>query len=321
MKKLLLASTALVGFAGAAAAEVSLSGYAEIGVRGGSGDFGTVTAIETQFHNDVVINFNFSGSTDNGLDFGGKVQLDDSNGSNPNGTPAFDDEAFFVSGTFGRVTLGETDGAFDWALSEIYSGTSLNDDHSTHAGAYWFTGLDGSYDNQIARYEYSFGDFGVAVSAENDDSGVGDAVWGLGGKWAGTFSGVDAAAGIAVQDNGTNTVWGLSGSVVMQQGFSLSAGYADLDGTAFHTSNGYTTVPLSDSWWGLGAAYTTGALTVGANYGAFDTDMGTVDGWGLVANYDLGGGAVAMAGYGSGDAASWNGGGKDTWSVGLGLSF
>jgi outer membrane protein OmpU len=313
MKKILLASTALVGFAGAAAADVSLSGYAEMGVAGGD-------LIETQFHNDVVINFNFSGSTDNGVEFGGRVQLDDTNGGGTiNGTPGFDDEAFWVSGAFGKVTLGETDGAFDWALSEIYTGTSLADDHSTHAGAYWFTGLDGVYDNQIVRYEYSFGDFGVAVSAEMDDTAVGDTNWALGGKWAGNMGGADIGVGLAVQDNGMNTLWGLSASAAMSNGFSANIGFADLDGTSDTVGNG---VP-SDTWWGLGVAYTTGALTVGANYGEYQAVAGSnPSGFGLVANYDLGGGAVAMAGYGSSDnGVAGNGAGDNTWTLGVGLSF
>ena len=332
MKKILLASTALVGFAGAAAAEVSLTGYAEMGIFGGDD-------VETQFHNDVVINFNFSGSTDNGLEFGGKVQLDDTNGSDAiNGAPGYDDEAFWVSGAFGKVTLGETDGAFDWALSEIYTGTSLFDDHSTHAGAYWFTGLDGNYDNQIVRYEYSFGAFGVAISAEMDDDintgTAGDGVtadtsWALGGKWADNVSGVDVGLGVGVQDNGTNTVWGLSASAGFSNGFSAALGYADLDGVVSHSNTTAGVTALADDWWGLGVAYTTGDLTVGANYGSYDTDLGDFSGFGLVANYNLGGGAVLMAGYGSSDVpaaasgaiGSFNGNGEDTFSLGIGLSF
>jgi len=65
---------------------------------------------------------------------------------------------------------------------------------------------------------------------------------------------------------------------------------------------------------------------VQANYGAYDIGALTIDGWGLVANYDLGGGAVVMAGYGTGDVAAGNEigglyGSEDTFSVGLGLSF
>lgn len=326
MKKLLLASTALVGFAGAAAAaEIKLSGYAEIGIAGGD-------AIETQFHNDWQVNFNFSGTMDNGVEFGGKVQIEENNSPfSINGTPRIDDEAFWVSGTFGKITLGETDGAFDWALSEIYSGTGLQDDHSTHAGAYWYTGLDGTYDDQIMRYEYSFGDFGVALSAEMDDTGVGDTNFGIGGKWSGQMGGMDVGVGVGYQDNGVNSVWGLSGSAAFASGFSVALGYADLDGTSDAVGNGIAV----DSWWGIGVAYTPAtmsALTVGVNYGEYDATNAADDnpsGWGIVANYDLGGGAVAMASYGSSSGTSaggvaygaGNGNGEDTFSLGLGLSF
>ena len=334
MKKILLASTALVGFAGAAAAEISLSGYAEIGISGGSGPAGAVD-YTTQFHNDWQVNFNFSGSTDSGLEFGGKVQIEESNSpSSINGPLTSDDEAFWVSGAFGKVTLGETDGAFDWALSEIYTGTSLTDDHSTHAGAYWFTGLDGAYDNQIMRYEYSFGDFGVALSAEMDDDinvapagdGVtGDTNFAIGAKWAGSMQGVDVGVGLGYQDNGVNSVWGLSGSAAFAMGVSIAVGYADLDGTAnpVATANG----PV-DSWWGVGVAYTPATMsahTLGVNYGEYEASTAGAanpSGWGLVANYDLGGGAVAMVGYGSSDnGVSGNGKGDETFSAGLGLSF
>lgn len=320
MKKILLATTAIVGFAGAAsAAEIRLSGYAEMGIFDGD-----APDLDAQFHTDWQVNFNFSGETDGGLTFGGRAQIEENNSpAQVNGTPRIDDENFFVSGAFGRVTLGETDGAFDWALSEIYAGTSLQDDHSTHAGAYWYTGLDGIYDNQIARYEYSFGDFAAAVSAELDDSAADqDVNWAVGGKWSSNISGFDVAAAVAYQDNNVNELWGVSGSVAMSNGFSVSAGYADLDGINDGVGNG---IPV-DSWYGVGVAYTTGPITVAANYGRYDAVAGSdPKGWGVVANYDLGGGMVAMAGYGDssggGGAGAGNGNGQETWSVGLGMSF
>lgn len=328
MKKILLASTALVGFAGAAAAEVSLSAYAELGVLGGDTDTATVGTGETQFHTDIDVTFSMTGASDNGLEFGASIEIDDDtfpSSTNSNGVPEFDNTTVWVSGSFGRITLGETDGALDWAVSEIFTGTSINDDHSTHAGAYWNTGLDGRYDNQVLRYEYSFGDFAAGVSAEIDDTGVEDPSIGIGGKWAGNLGGADVSAGIGFQDNGTNSVWALSAGAAMANGFSVNVGYADLDGTVFHSST-VGAIGAVDSWWGIGAAYTTGALTVGINYGEFDVASGDdASGWGLVANYDLGGGAVAMFGYGSSDCtvscSSWNGQGESTWSAGLGLSF
>lgn len=348
MKKILLASTALVGFAGAAAAEISLSGFAEIGIFGGSGpNANSATAeTETQFHSDWQVDFRFSNTTDGGVEFGGRVQIEETNGADAiNGGLRIDEESFWVSGAFGKVTLGETDGAFDWALSEIYSGSSLQDDHTTHAGAYWNTGLDGAYDDQIMRYEYSFGDFAVAISAEMDDdqnTGPGttfdgitdDASFGIGGKWSGNLSGVDVGAGVAYQDNGTNSVWGLSGSAAFSNGIVVAVGYADLDGT-IDPVTGDGVNPAVDSWWGIDLSYTPptmSALTIGVNYGEYEASSsldGNPSGWGIVANYDLGGGAVAMAGYAASDGAdrtgaeygSGNGNGTETFSVGLGLSF
>lgn len=348
MKKLLLATTAIVSVAGvASAAEIKLSGYAEIGI-----DDGDAPGFDTQFHNDFQVDFNFSGETDGGLTFGGSFQLEDNEDSanfgstQINGTPRIDEEHFYVSGAFGQVTLGETEGAMEWALGYIYSGTSLSDDHSTHAGAYWNTGLDGSYDDQIARYEYSFGDFSVAGSLELDDNNSvaqgssptanGDPVYGIGAKWGGTISGVDVAAAVAYQDNSTFQIWGVSGTVALPMGLSITAQYADLDGAVSHyaSSNGFSA--NSDSWYGVGVAYSTGPLLLSANYGAYDTasvdgvarDV-TIDGYGFLANYDLGGGAVVMAGYGHSNvpsgvapgSGSYNGKGEDTWSLGLGLSF
>jgi hypothetical protein len=46
------------------------------------------TGYQTQFHNDWQVNFNFSGETDGGLSFGGKVQIEENNTSSRiNGTP------------------------------------------------------------------------------------------------------------------------------------------------------------------------------------------------------------------------------------------
>lgn len=333
MKKILLATTALVGFAGAAAAEIKLDGYAEIGVNGGDSGY------ETQFHNDWQVNFNFSGETDGGLSFGGKVQIEENNSSSAiNGTPRIDDEAFWVSGSFGKVTLGETAGALDWAVPDVYAGSAISDDHSTHAGAYWNTGMDGTYDDQIARYEYAFGDFGVAMSLEMDDSGVSDPVIGLGGKWSGSMGGADITAGIGYQTNGDGDTVSIAAKAALANGFSASLGYAsfgndegadgvlgtvdDLYNFTDYVGNGV----LVDDWWGLGVAYTTGALTVGANYSVYSSALAGVPdpkGWGLVANYDLGGGAVAMFGYGSSSDTYGAGNvhGQDTWSMGLGMSF
>ena len=318
MKKILLATTALVGFAGAASAEVTISGSAEMGIAGGN------RGAVTQFWTQIDATFSMSGTTDGGLTFGADIDLDESDGRNTTifptigASPAFagltqGGETIFISGSFGKITMGDTDGALDWAAQEIYMGSAIADDHSSHAGAYAFTGLDGTAGGQIARYEYSFGSFAAAVSAEIDTSPANNDVFGVGVKYSGDFGGTAVGFGLGYQDNSVVQVWAASANATMSNGIAINVGYADFD--------------TIGTWAGIGVGYTTGALLVQANYGAYDlTGGGTVDGWGLVANYDLGGGAVVMAGYGTGDFASSTGigglyGSEDTFSIGLGLAF
>ena len=132
MKKVLLATSALVASAGIASAQgVELSGHAEMGIIGGS-------AIETQFHTDIDVTFTMSGETDNGLTFGASIDLDESDGSGTGATAVGASAAFgnttqggetvFISGSFGTLTMGDTDGAFDWALTEVAIGGAIADD-------------------------------------------------------------------------------------------------------------------------------------------------------------------------------------------------
>ena len=108
-----------------------------------------------------------------GLTFGASVDLDESDGSNDpvrGNSNAFDGrtqggEEIFISGAFGTLTMVDTDGALDWALQEIAIGGSLGDAHTVHDGYSGNGFADGAGEGQIARYDYSFGDFGVAVSA------------------------------------------------------------------------------------------------------------------------------------------------------------
>ncbi len=307
MKKILFATTALVATAGFASAEVALSGYAEMGIVGGSD-------IETQFWNDIDVKFTLSGETDSGLSFGATIDLDEvTNAGDDNGIPATaNDASVFVSGSFGTLTIGDTDGAFDWAMTEVGRGTSLADDHTTHAGFSFNSGFDGTYDGQIARYDYSFGDFSVAASAELDDTGAGDAVLGIGFKYSTDLGGVALGLGLGYQHvDSDNQIVGVSVAGDMDNGINFNLNYSD--GTVGGTDGTHV---------GVGLGYSMDALLVQVNWGRFEVDGGPdVDGYGLVVNYDLGGGAVLMAGYGSGDLPSGNGGGDDTFSAGIGLSF
>ena len=310
----------LAGTAGFAAAEVAVSGYAEIGVLSTESAAATTTlgnvAGDLTFHQDVEVTFKMSGETDGGLSFGAAIDLDETDVSlgDDDGTTVF------VSGAFGKLTMGDTDGALDWAVQDAGSLTSMGDDHTTHVAYFAASGFDASQDNQVVRYEYSFGDFGVAVSfeqADNGSSAVGtlDDNLGIGATYSMDMSGTALKFGLGYQagsDGTTNgDVWGISAGAEFAGGFSGVIGYTDtsLDG-----------VGNDSSALGLGVTYASGPLSVTANYGEIDNEVAAdVDSYGLAVNYDLGGGAVVMAGYGSDvDAAAGN---QKQYSIGLGLSF
>lgn len=335
MKKILLATTMLAGTAGFAAAEVAVSGYAEIGII--KADAGFAGSTNAQFHQDVEVTFTMSGETDGGLSFGAAIDLDETNvgGGDDSGTTVF------VSGAFGKLTMGDTDGALDWAVADSGSLTSMGDDHTTHLYYFAANGLDGSHDNQVVRYEYSFGDFGVAVSLEqannnaagtlqDDNIGIGATYsmdmggtalrFGLGYQRGSAVSTAAVAGPPAVPAVYTNAdVIGASVSAELAGGFSATLGYTQTDYDTLEV-DGTASGLVDFAHTGLGLTYTTGALSLHANVGMYNPDVGASDEtYGLAVNYDLGGGAVVMAGYGSDTSAAV--GSQSQYSIGLGLSF
>jgi outer membrane protein OmpU len=322
MKKILLTSTALVAFAGAAAADVAITGYAEMGLMGGD------AVATTQFFTDIDVTFTMSGETDNGLTFGASIDLDESDGSGAVGSSAAfgpatqGGETIFISGGFGTLTLGDTDGALDWAMTDIgniRNPGSIADDETAHAGyiGSYLDGGRGSYDGQILRYNYSFGDFAVAVSAEQDDFGLIDDGYAIGVKYSMDMGGVGIDFGLGYQEASlsvTDDIDALGLSIVANFGdFSAGINYVDVSSD---------TLAQEGDYLGFGVGYSANGLSIHANYAEQDATIGIAndtDGFGLAVAYDLGGGASVKGGYGSGSvgtAAS-----VDTWSLGLALSF
>ena len=318
MKKFLFTSTAIVAFAGAASADIVISGNAEMGVAGADTNIAGAD-VDLQFITDIDVTFTMSGETDGGLTFGASVDLDE--GVGPATGNDFDDGgiAVFISGGFGTLTLGDTDGALDWALTEVaFNNGSIADDETAHAGYNGNSALDGSGDGQILRYDNTFGDFGVAISAEQTDEGNDDdIVLGLGVKYTLDLGGNALNLGLGYQDVDGDDALGVS---VNGSFGAVTAGisYLTLDDTYDHV--------------GVGVGYTSGAISVSANYGIFDNDDGSEDdGFGLSVGYDLGGGAIVQFGYGTGtdETATDDGLGgtvitsndQDTYSFGVRMNF
>ena len=295
MKKLLIASTALVATAGMATADITMSGYAEIGMV----DYGTSVGME--MHSDMDVTFKLSGASDNGLTFGASIDLDEvSGGIASTGGP----HAVHVSGGFGTLTMGDTDGALDKANAEVASLTAIADDHTAHSGYNGGAGLDSG---DILRYDTAYNGFGISASLAQSDAAVANDVIAYGiTTTLGTV-----ALSAAYQDNNTQDITAVSAKSTVG-GLGITANYSEA--SMNDTSKSYEHT-------GVGIAYTLNGVNLHANYGNYDFDNGTnADGYGLAANYGLGGGATVMVGYGNGTA---QGATADvtTFSVGLGLSF
>src|SRR6056297_1259500 len=265
MKKVLFATTALVATAGVAAADVAVSGGAEMGLFGGSGT-------ETQFFTDIDVTFTLSGTTDNGLTFGAAVDLDEGGSGAAAVADNADDGgvAIFLSGDFGTVTLGDTDGALDWALTEAAVGNagSINDDETGHSG-YLGSYLDGAYDGQILRYNNTFGDFGVAISVEMDDEGVVDEGYAIGFRYGMDLGGGSLDLGLGYQTatvtSGVNAagLGTLSIAGVDIYNLPLTAG----DQLFLDANPGYQ---IDVDAIGISATYSANGLSVGVEYTMFD---------------------------------------------------
>lgn len=278
MKKVLLASTALVLSAGIAAAEVSVGGDGRMGIRQLADG-----ADDLLFSSRIRISFSASGETDAGLSFGGSTRVDHGAGG-ANGTAG----SVFVEGSFGKLSMGDVDGAAQQATGHV-SGvgyTGLGDLNES-------TFLSGG-DDPTALYEYSTGDLSFYVSAGQqnmtDEMSVGVSFG---------FSGVTVGLGYETDNVITDD------HIVAK----VSAEFGDATIQALYGDAG----PASQ--WALSLDYSFGMTTATAFY-TDDSELGGAEAWGLGAAYDLGGGATLAGGYVSNETINAHG-----FELGIKMSF
>lgn len=324
MKNILFATTALVAIAGAASAEVTVTGLAELGLaynENGSGDFMGGDPTATQVFTDIDVTFAMTGEADNGLTFGASIDIDEVGINDPNidNSSRLPDATIFMAYGAARLTVGDTDSAFDARLTETnLAGGTINDDETVHPGWNGHSGFDEVYGGQEIRFDYSFDAFTMSVSTSPDRFKNFDPSYAVGVSYNADLAGLDLALGlgyIQVDEDiiGYDSELGVSVATTFDNGMQAVLNYSKISD---RSSGG-----LDDgSHWGVGVAYTMNALTLAANYGEFDLDGGDSSGYALVANYDFGGGLVGQFGYGGGDisgAADYD----DTWSLGVAMSF
>jgi outer membrane protein OmpU len=261
MKKILLATSALVLVAGAAAAEVTVGGSARMGL--------IYDGEDTLMTSRVRIVFTASGETDTGISFGASMRADQ-NGGNADGT-ANDDSTVYVSGAFGKLTFGDVDSAANALVGHV-SGVGL-----TGLGDWNELRYLGQTDTS-ALYEYSTGAFTVGLSKGQLEGGT-DAI-----SIAAKYS-TDAYSVALGYENADLPVVGEVDHLAL--GASATFGAATVKFVASDTD-----IAGDDTQYALSLDYAMGATTLTV----FATDEGPINNYGIGASYDLGGGAKVVGG-------------------------
>ncbi len=263
MKKLLLASTALVLSAGVAAADVALSGDAWMGLRYN----GNLPANKTQMVSRARVTFTLSGETDGGLAFGGSFRADNAGTNGTPGAGAVNGAAgsVFISGDFGKLSMGDVDTALAATLFRTRHIGVLESHGATRVG-------EGSGHTAVAAlYEYTMDGLTVALSSGQ----FGNTEYGVGVKY--TFDGF--GVGLAYNRAGAAKEIALSGEASFD---NVSGRLAVIRDTVAKTND-----------IGLDVRASFDATTVQFNA---RRDAAKVRHLGLGATHDLGGGATLGAG-------------------------
>ena len=282
MKKVLLATSALVLTAGAAAADISLSGSARMGIAHASVSGGESV---THFSSRVRIVFTASGETDTGLSFGASVRNDQNGQGNtfPYPIPGVSngDSTVFISGAFGKLTMGDVDGAADALVGQV-SGVGYGPNDDTQEINFLGTIKTAAY------YEYSAG--AVTFGAGIGQMDTGTDTYNVGVKYA--ADGYSAALAWETVDGFADMI-SLGGSATFGAA-TVKARVSDID------------ISGVDTAYALSLDYAMGDTTLTAFYvdygnsGAilnpYDSGDSDVKHIGLGAAYDLGGGATLAGG-------------------------
>ncbi|MFV0302358.1 MAG: porin [Paracoccus sp. (in: a-proteobacteria)] len=330
MKKVLLATTALALTTGVAAAEITLSGDARMGLVYDGND--------AQFGSRARIRFTATGETDGGLSFGASFRVDHENaggGLASSGTAG----AVYVSGTYGKLSMGDVVSASEAAIGDLYAVGYTDTTFAGDLDEISYLTADGNNLDQGPNvlYEYSISGFNVYASmsdasdnawpgATGTDGAVWDPVaqdwrpadnnddtdiaWSVGGSYDGTFTGGTYSVGLGYGKHGDAKEI-VAGGEVTYGAFSGKAIYADYknrpgidfrigDDAAFEIDSANYEY---DKAYGLSLSYEYNAFLFKGFYRRDEAEAVVVgvddenfDTFGIGVDYDLGGGATLAAG-------------------------
>jgi outer membrane protein OmpU len=258
MRKVLLATTALVAMTGAASAEVAINGFYEFGYSSISDD---LTTDQDGMWTDSEVHITFSDTSDNGLSWSAGFQFETDDTTSDT---TMDQHQLTVSGDFGSVILGKVDGAGDRHMIYLPSGRNMPgavgglatvyDADGAAINATTYAHVYGTGDVAKATYmSPSMGGLSVGISYRQEDSNKGRSESDSGDN-ADTEMGISYStdmAGASVTLAANTTSDGESAGVD-QQGYGVSVGMGDFSIAANFSSKDDTTDTDST---GVGASY------------------------------------------------------------------
>jgi len=287
MKKLLIATTALVATAGMAAADITITGHAAAGFHSGLDDVTTATTdsgtdgLDVDVAADGVysnagVDFTMTGATDNGISFSASLSVDageevDTGDFEYDGTDGGTAGlgAVSMTGAFGTLTFDNN------GIDNLYSDATTHDvSYATTLGAVGLTiGYDvtGGANATSASATYTAGGMAFTLNASEATGGMS----------------TDLAVSYALNDTVTitaDTDSAAGGASVQTVGASTT-----LNGVSVAVSS------ANNSTWDVDLGYTAGGFAL--TYGVDETD-----GWTATATAALGGGATFSAGVDSADS-------------------
>lgn len=176
MKKILLATTALIAasaFAAPAQAELEVSVGGFVGFQAAMFDNDVANNSDRDFQSEAQIAVRADATADNGLQYGAKILLN----ASTNDTANSDEVGIYLAGSWGRVEMGDDDGAselvvfaptvgigqingsYDDYVSTTAAGHLLND-----RGDHNFTAIDSDDSTKVSYFTPKFSGFQAGVS-------------------------------------------------------------------------------------------------------------------------------------------------------------
>lgn len=286
MKKILVASSALVAvaFAGQAQASekisLSVGGYMEQWIGAASED----SSFESKgmMNSDTEVHFSGSTTLDNGIEVGAKIEFEAEGEASTN----TDEQYLYVNGGFGQVKLGQEDGAAaDMTINAPNVGPAgVNDGDMVNYVTLNKTpdnAWDDGDDNKLTYYTPVLGGFRAGVSYTDDDgseasderTNTGDSVVSAGVEYNGDFDGVSVSLAASGETKGEGEWYHVGGTVGFGN-FTVGASYG-LREAEFGKGENVVTTEDDDMGVDFGVSYAMDAATVSATYMYAEMEDGT----------------------------------------------